>query len=225
MLQSIFTSAGFLLPKTPSMLVYDADVLARVKSLKPSAPKILSVSTNCLELVKHFESLHDGDKSTKNILEPEMDPVGIWTVGYGRVLRDSKGTMLKGSAKKSQAYAHELAFLTEPQYREMLKDDLNKTYLPLVIAQVGKPIYEMSQDYIDAATSFCYNCGTHYINSKGKKVPYAIWSNLISMNKTQLKSYWETSVTKAGGKVLAGLVRRRKAEAHLATTGTLKFNF
>ena len=56
-----------------------------------------------INLIKHFESLHDGD--LKQIgLQPKMDPIGIWTEGYGRAMRDDKGNFIKGSAKIELAY-------------------------------------------------------------------------------------------------------------------------
>ena len=40
-----------------------------------------------VDLIKHFESLHDGDLH-KIGLQPKMDSVGIWTCGYGRAMID-----------------------------------------------------------------------------------------------------------------------------------------
>lgn len=41
------------------------------------------------EIVKHYESLHDGD--LKQIgLQPKLCPAGIWTQGYGRAMRKKK---------------------------------------------------------------------------------------------------------------------------------------
>lgn len=39
-----------------------------------------------LDLIRRFEGLHDGDKATANVLEPQADPAGIYTVGWGYAL-------------------------------------------------------------------------------------------------------------------------------------------
>jgi lysozyme len=43
-----------------------------------------------IQLIQEFESLHDGDLTMIG-LQPKMDPIGIWTEGYGHAMRDSKG--------------------------------------------------------------------------------------------------------------------------------------
>ena len=48
-----------------------------------------------IELIKEFESLHDGDLSIIG-LQPKMCPAGIWTEGYGHAMRDNKGNFIKG---------------------------------------------------------------------------------------------------------------------------------
>ena len=47
-----------------------------------------------IKLIKDFESLHDGDLTLIG-LQPKMDPIGIWTEGYGRAMRDKKGNFIK----------------------------------------------------------------------------------------------------------------------------------
>ena len=49
-----------------------------------------------INLIKHFEGLHDGD--LKEIgLQPKKCPAGIWTQGYGSAMRDKNGNFLKGN--------------------------------------------------------------------------------------------------------------------------------
>lgn len=180
------------------------------------------LAKEAIDLVAHFEGLHDGNKATP-ALEPQMDPVGIWTVGFGIALRHPNGVFMKHAKDKAAAYAHPKAFLTEAAYWDLLKEMMTKDYLPLVKKMVGN--FEMNAFTKGALTSFAYNCGTHYKNSKGRLIPFAIWNNVKVMTPPTFQSYWEKSVIMAGGKVYPGLVRRRKAEAYLYRFKKLKLVF
>ena len=182
----------------------------------------MKVNQRGLDLIKHFESLHDGDL-TRIGLQPKMDPVGIWTVGYGHALYDSKGVFLKGEKNREAAYK-QFPGLTELEAVELLADDL-----PVYEAMVYKMIQrrDLNDDQHSAIVSFCYNCGTHY-RAGNKMVPFKIWSLVdgYTPDKAEaMREYWDTSVIKSGGRILPGLVRRRKAEAHLFLTGKLKLQW
>ena len=89
-----------------------------------------------IELIKSFESLHDGDLKIIG-LQPKMDPVGIWTEGYGRVVRDKKGNMVEGSENRALAYS--LATIKTKQEAEAaLLQDLN-IYESIVKRKVSVP--------------------------------------------------------------------------------------
>jgi lysozyme len=60
----------------------------------------MSVNQATINLIKHFESLHDGDLS-KIGLQPKQDCAGIWTVGYGHALRNNNGAYLRGAKDKA----------------------------------------------------------------------------------------------------------------------------
>lgn len=181
------------------------------------------ITQKTVDLIKQFESAHDGDLN-KEGLQPKMDPIGIWTVGYGHVPLDTKGNRYIGVSAKEAVYKHPLANLTLKQAEDLLLKDLNEVYLPRTLEMLTRK--DLNDDQIGALTSFVYNCGTSYKNSKGQIIPYAIWANINNrMNDKDLFNYWSNSVVTAGGKTLAGLVRRRKSEATLYLTGQLKFNF
>ena len=56
-----------------------------------------------IKLISKYEGLHDGD--LKEIgLQPKMDPVGIWTEGWGHAIIDSKGNFVKGIDCKTNAF-------------------------------------------------------------------------------------------------------------------------
>jgi len=168
-----------------------------------------------LDLIKQFESLHDGDLK-KVGLQPKMDPVGIWTCGYGRAMIDPKTKQfLKGAANK--AYAESLATIkTESEALVALDEDLQKyaTYAANALGICDWGI--LNENQRGALTSFVYNCGTG-------KPKFKIFENIVKYNsgkmtKKELQTYWESSVIKGGGVVLKGLVRRRVAEAKLFFT-------
>lgn len=184
--------------------------------------KVDPINKNGLDLIKHFESVHDGNKKKAN-LQPQMDPIGIWTVGYGHALRHNGGGFLRGERDRSFAEAHKYANLTLDEATALLKEDISATYMPLVLRMVDES--KFNDDQLAALCSFAYNCGTHYRNKQGRNVPFAIWNNAQTWPMKELKTYWENSVVRGGGRVLPGLVRRRKAEFHLFANGVNKFVF
>lgn len=120
---------------------------------------------------------------------PYRDMVGVWTIGYGH-------TAGVGPGSKP---------LTEPQARELLRRDLDLHYGPAVDA-IG---VELAQHQFDAIVSFVYNCGPGAVSSK------------MSVGRALRARQWQAAADalllwdKAGGRPVAGLTRRRKAERAL----------
>lgn len=121
-------------------------------------------------------------------LKAYLCPAGKWTIGYGHTQGVKPGDRLT-----SQEAA-----------RELLKKDLEK-YESYVNEFVGKGIisFPLNQNMFDALTSFCYNCGKGNLQKlvSGRDAA-TVGSKMLLYNK-------------GGGKVLAGLVRRRKEESAL----------
>lgn len=172
----------------------------------------MTFNTATLNLIKSFESLHDGDLKQVG-LQPKLDPIGIWTEGYGRAMIDPRTKQfLKGS--KNEAYANSIKTIeTEAEAVTALAEDLVK--YGNIAKNTLTEVYwnKLNENQQGALVSFVYNCGT------GKPL-YRIFENIRKylsnlMPENKLVSYWESSVIKGGGKVLNGLVRRRKAEAQL----------
>jgi len=158
-----------------------------------------------IDLIKSFESLHDGDKAPG--LQPKMDPIGIWTEGYGRAMRDSKGKFIKGAANKALAFSR-ATIKTEAEASAALLQDL-EAYELIVERKVKVNLTENERA---ALVSHTYNTGGSatlfdLVNGKG---------NGESLNK--IYSWFTTKYVIADGVKLAGLVRRRKAEADLFFT-------
>lgn len=172
----------------------------------------MTFNTATLDLIKSFESLHDGDLKQVG-LQPKLDPIGIWTEGYGRAMIDPRTKQfLKGS--KNEAYANSIRTIeNEAEAVTALSEDLVR-YGNIAKKELTEAYWnKLNDNQKGALVSFVYNCGTG-------KPPYRIFGNIQkylsgSMTKDALVKYWESSVIKGGGKILNGLVRRRKAEAHL----------
>ena len=183
---------------------------------KPINPKLEFMKTSKLgiDLLKHFEGLHDGDKS-KPGLQPKMDPIGIWTIGWGKALVNKRnGNFLRHLADKPtmESQYPELMNITEQQADLILLQDLEK-FENLVKRNIRTTL---KQHQFDALVVYWYNTG----GSTGL-------ANLLNANapQEQIQNWWTTRYITAGGEKSNGLIRRRKAEYHLFSTGNLKFNF
>lgn len=153
-----------------------------------------------IKLIKNFESLHDGDLSIIG-LQPKMDPIGIWTEGYGRAMKDKNGNFIKGIKNKSLAYSS-ITIKTELEALKALSEDL----IPrekIVLKNLRIPI---NSNQFSALVSYVYNTG-------GSSTLYKLINNKAS--DKEIRTWFETKYITADGKTLPGLIRRRKAEADL----------
>lgn len=165
----------------------------------------------CYEIVKHYESLHDGDL-TEIGLQPKLDPLGIWTVGWGHAVVDPvTGKQLKGLDTRGRAYEL-FGNLTEIQAQLWLERDMNEFGKAVLRACSVTP----TNHQLGAMTSFAYNLGIYSLlksqlirkfNSKdfeGAALEFRKWVN-------------------GGGQKMKGLVARRESEAVYFLTGKLIF--
>ena len=130
------------------------------------------------------------------------DPVGIWTIGYGVTNSDKSitGKTIKPGMKISQATAD-----------EWLKECLERKYMPLVMKYDYQ--YHWNVNEANALLSFCYNIGSiKQLTADGTRSRKEIASKMLEYNK-------------AGGRVFAGLTRRRKAERALFLTPVEKEHY
>jgi len=160
----------------------------------------MKTSQKGIDLIKSFESLHDGD--LKQIgLQPKLDPIGIWTEGYGRAMRDNKGDFIKGLSNKKLAYDNQ-TIKTVIEAENALIQDLQS--FELIVSR--KITANINQNMYDALVSHTYNTGGSGTLFK-----------LINMKASDsvIRTWFETKYITGGGIPLKGLVRRRKAEADL----------
>lgn len=129
-------------------------------------------------------------------------PAGIWTIGYGHTgLKHNDGTVMKGRK------------ITAEQAEMLLGFDLNTKYGPAVQKMLTVPV---QQHELDALVSFHFNTGSLAKSTLLKKLNAG---DRAGAAEEFLR--W----TRAAGKVLPGLLRRRRAERHMFLTGQLKTVF
>ena len=147
--------------------------------------KITNISKKGVDLIKSFEGLR---------LKPYLCSAKVPTIGYGNTFYEngSKVTL------KDEA-------ITEARATELLEWSLNK-FEQYVDSYC---IDTINQNQFDALVSFCYNLGPANLKSSTllKKV------NKDPNDPTIRAEFMKWN--KAGGRALAGLTRRREAEANL----------
>lgn len=172
-----------------------------------------------LEVLKHFEGLHDGDRNVPG-LQPKMDQpvIGIWTVGWGHAVVDPKTKkFLKG--EKDRVRAYEL-------YPNMTIEDADKLLeLDLKVAEniVNNRVINkltgsnvtLNQNAFDALISHTYNTG-------GSE---QLFNMVVSGTNVEIiYRFFREKYISSLGKRLPGLVRRRWCEADLFKFGVVNFH-
>lgn len=152
--------------------------------------RITTVSDNLVDFVAGFE----GGQSADGRFRPYRDAVGVWTIGYGETqgaIRVLQGRTPSWSATKA---------------KRVLKRRLNRDYAKHVRA-LNLPL---RQSYFDALVSFVYNVGpggiapSTTVGRELRRRHFGKAADALLM--------WD----KAGGRTLAGLTRRRRAERRMA---------
>lgn len=123
-------------------------------------------------------------------LQSYQDSAGIWTIGYGNTYYEDGSKVKKGDVISEQR-CKELLNLILPNYENGVSRNVK------VI---------LTQNQFDALVIFRYNTG-------GSETLFKMINTRES--ETNIYNWWISHYTMAGGKVLAGLVRRRKIEADL----------
>lgn len=164
---------------------------------------VFNINDECARIVKHYESLHDGDLTMIG-LQPKLCPAGIWTEGYGRAMRKPDGSfMRKEDTTKAQAYAA-ATIKTEAQAEVALAEDLAK-FSKRISPFIKVPL---NSNQFSACVSLSYNIGDGAF-SKSSVLRY------INAKKFANAAKSFASWNKGGGKVLPGLVKRRAEESQL----------
>lgn len=153
------------------------------------------------QLIKHFEQCR---------LTAYQDSKGIWTIGWGNTRYIDDSPVKKGDVIK-QDDADELFLVIVKGF----VNDVNKLTKGVVLKQTQ----------FDALVCFAYNVGSD-MNNNGiaEGLGDSTLLKLVKANPKDPKIAAEfLKWNMSGGKVLAGLTRRRKAEGNLYTTGEVNF--
>jgi lysozyme len=155
-----------------------------------------------LDLIKSFEGCPDGNPATVN-LDPYLDPIHIWTIGWGHAIIVG-GQFLRGAQNRARAFALYPGGIIVQQAEALLRADvLDKCRDVTTLIKVP-----LNDNQYSAVISFAFNLGAGNLRQSTllRKLNAGDFSGAAAEF-----SKWN----KAGGKVLAGLTRRRAAEAAL----------
>jgi len=170
---------------------------------------MLKASENAFKLVKHFESIHDGDL-TKIGLQPKLCPAGIVTIGYGHALINPITKKWLTDINDVEKYYPQFLDMSIEDADDLLKSDVEKFE-----KQVNNSLkVTVSQNQFDALVSHTFNTG-------GSETLFALINN--NNAKNQIEAWWTTHYITSKGVTLNGLIRRRKSEYELYENNTLNF--
>lgn len=151
-------------------------------------------SSLLLQLLKHYEGCR---------LKAYKCPAGVWTIGYGHTGPD----------------VHEGLVITQEYAETLLRLDVQK-FIRDVGALVRVPL---TPGQFDALVSFAFNCGSDIdADTIAEGLGDSTLLKLVNASRFDAAAGEFPKWNKAGGKVSAGLEKRRAAEQHLFRTGTLK---
>lgn len=125
-------------------------------------------------------------------LKAYADPIGIWTIGYGTIVYPNGVKVKKGDV------------ITQAQADEYLKHEIDQKS-----QGVNSLIQGLNQNQFDSLVSFAYNLGLGSL-----KKSTLLKKAKVNPSDPTIKAEF-MKWTKAGGKVLKGLIRRRQEEANL----------
>lgn len=161
----------------------------------------MNLSSQGEALIKHYEECR---------LQAYQDSAGIWTIGWGNTRYENSSHVKEGDEI--------------PQWRA---DQLFSRIVRGFVNDVNyliKGVF-LKQHQFDALVCFAYNVGSDIDLDK-----LAEGLGDSTLLKLVLKYPIDPAISnefakwnKSGGKVSRGLVRRRKSEAHLYTTGQLNY--
>lgn len=168
----------------------------------------MRISQKGIDLIKKYEGIIDGNPRTVN-LDAYLCPAGYWTIGWGHVVKDRNGRMLKGQADRNTAISMHPNGITRVEAEAILRQDT--TAFSNFVRRVAP---RLNQNQHDALVSFCFNLGQGNLRASNLL-------KLIQANPNDLAIAASfTNWVRAEGRVLDGLVARRVAEAMLYFSDT-----
>lgn len=123
-------------------------------------------------------------------------PAGVWTIGYGHTGKVDGKAICEGMK------------ITKTKATELLKEDMEA--FEKAVTNCSALTFEPNENQFSALVSFAFNCGSGNLKTLVKDRSAAVVAEKILL------------YNKAAGKVLNGLIRRRKAERELFLTPVKK---
>ena len=160
----------------------------------------MSISEAGIQLIKSFEGCHNS---------PYKCPATLWTIGYGRVLYPDQARLKTNERASYPLRSEHNRVFANDEIDSLLEADLQR-FSDGVLRLC--PAAADNQCHLDAMVSFAYNVGLGNLQSSTLRMKY---------NRADYDGAADEFLkwTKAGGKVLNGLVRRREAERALFLSG------
>lgn len=164
-----------------------------------------------LALIKRNEGLHDGDRRTPILLEPQPCPAGIYTVGWGYALFD-RGRPVKDRATAMriwrERWPHGFTRADADQLLEIVAQDVCNRVCALLRGVT------LNDHELGALVSLAYNIGVGEDGGVPDFADSSVRRRLRAGDRLGAADaflMWKF----AGGQVLPGLVRRRGEERAL----------
>lgn len=148
--------------------------------------EVTGVSDQLLDAVSDFE----GGRGPDGLFHPYRDSVGVWTIGFGHT---------EGVGPKTRP-------LTLGEAKTLLRKDMASKYVPPVITALKRNQIPVTQNRVDALSSFSYNLGPGLFTGD-HDIARALTARDDHRIAESILLY-----DKAGGRRLEGLTRRRRWE-------------
>ncbi|MFB2974819.1 glycoside hydrolase family protein [Microseira sp. BLCC-F43] len=166
--------------------------IAPPDAVPPDVPEprrpMREINQEGLKLIQRFEGLHELKQGSQGeYIEAYQDPVGVWTIGWGCTEGVYEGMKI-----------------TRAQAEEMLKKEIEK--FETAVANAVK--VQINDNQFSALVSFSYKQGARALFE-------STLLKLLNQGKFQEAADEFPRWDKAGGQVLLGLSRRRRAERAL----------
>jgi lysozyme len=155
----------------------------------------VKVSQKCIEQIKKDEGVRN---------RPYQCPALLWTIGVGHVIDPNHAKVPLADRKQLPIPAGWDRVLSADEIDEILRKDLNR-FETGVLRLIKVPL---TQGQFDALVSFSFNVGLGNLQNSTLR---------MKVNRSEFEAAAEQFLvwTKAGGKVLPGLVKRRTHEKEM----------
>jgi lysozyme len=167
-----------------------------------------------LAIIQRFEGLHDGDKRTPHLLEPQPCPAGIYTVGWGYALFE------RGRPVRDRETAYRIWRTHWPRgFTRAEADDLLRLVAQDVCDRVVRllPGVALNQNELGALVSLAYNIGVGEVGGGDDFADSTVRHRLVIDRRQEAADAFRLW-NKVDRRVVQGLVNRREAERTLFLT-------